>query len=202
MTYQIPQKLEYKEKIMFGLTFKQLAYALVFGLIGLLFIKIIPFLCIGYVFAGISSIIGLCFIFFDLETLIKNYYFYFKFRQISLKKEDILNFLDITEVKDNLIINNKGKKIAILKVNPINFSIKLPEEKDMIMSSFQKFLKSLDFPTQILMNTEGINLNDYLSSLKVRSDTEKFGEILTGYETFLKGTITNNKIMNLSLIHI
>jgi hypothetical protein len=196
MTYQIPQKLEYKEKIMFGLTFKQLAYALVFGLIGLLFIKIIPFLCIGYVFAGISSIIGLCFIFFDLETLIKNYYFYFKFRQISLKKEDILNFLDITEVKDNLIINNKGKKIAILKVNPINFSIKLPEEKDMIMSSFQKFLKSLDFPTQILMNTEGINLNDYLSSLKVRSDTEKFGEILTGYETFLKGTITNNKIMN------
>jgi hypothetical protein len=31
MAYEIPQQLEYKEKIMFGLNFKQLAYLFVFA---------------------------------------------------------------------------------------------------------------------------------------------------------------------------
>jgi hypothetical protein len=35
MAYEIPQKLEYNEKIMFGLTFNQLGYFFLFGAIGL-----------------------------------------------------------------------------------------------------------------------------------------------------------------------
>ncbi|MBS3165532.1 PrgI family protein [Candidatus Woesearchaeota archaeon] len=31
MSYEIPQQLEYKEKIIFGLTFQQLLYALIFS---------------------------------------------------------------------------------------------------------------------------------------------------------------------------
>ena len=31
MTYEIPQQLEYKEKIIFGLTFKQLAFLFIFA---------------------------------------------------------------------------------------------------------------------------------------------------------------------------
>jgi type IV secretory pathway VirB4 component len=72
----------------------------------------------------------------------------------------------------------------------------MTEEKEAIISSFQKFLNSLDFPTQILMNTEGIEINDYLSALESRSNKEKFGNILSGYEDFLKETINNKKIMN------
>jgi hypothetical protein len=40
MAYEIPQQLEYKEKIIFGLTFKQLAYLFLFApLILLVFFK-------------------------------------------------------------------------------------------------------------------------------------------------------------------
>ena len=39
MGYEIPQELEYKEKIMFGLTFPQLAYAFLFAGISLLLFK-------------------------------------------------------------------------------------------------------------------------------------------------------------------
>ncbi len=36
MAYEIPQQLEYQEKIMFGLTFGQLGYLFLFGAIGLI----------------------------------------------------------------------------------------------------------------------------------------------------------------------
>jgi len=31
MSYEIPQQLEYREKVVFGLTFSQLAWAMLFG---------------------------------------------------------------------------------------------------------------------------------------------------------------------------
>ena len=49
MTYQIPQQLQYKEKIMFGLDFKQLAYAFVFGLICVILFKTVGSFYIKYV---------------------------------------------------------------------------------------------------------------------------------------------------------
>ena len=48
MAYEIPQQLEHKEKIIFGLTFTQLGWAMLFGLIALLLI-INGHLYIGFV---------------------------------------------------------------------------------------------------------------------------------------------------------
>ena len=80
--YEIPQQLEYKEKIVFGLTFRQLAYAFGFALFVLMIfrsgfnitVKIflsLPFICLA---------VG--FMFFDLENKLKDYYFFIKFSKI------------------------------------------------------------------------------------------------------------------------
>ncbi len=58
----------------------------------------------------------------------------------------------------------KEKKIAILKVESINYSIKPEEERKAIIYAFQKFLNSLDFPIQIIMNTGVLDLNAYLKA--------------------------------------
>jgi hypothetical protein len=194
MAYQIPQQLAYQEKIMFGLTFKQLLYAFLFGTISLLIFRKISNLTLGIILATIPSVIGLGFIFFDLEEKIKNYYLYCKLRKSENKK--LAELFGIKEIKDNLIITSKNKKIAILKVNTVNFSIKPSNEKEAIISSFQKFLNSLDFPTQILVNTESIKLEDYLSSLKSRVKQKQFGELFDKYKSHLEDTIKTNKIMN------
>jgi hypothetical protein len=195
MTYQIPQQLEYKEKIMFGLTFKQLAYAFLFGIIAIIFLKILPS-GLNFVIAILISCAGAGFMFFDFATHIKNYWYYYKSRKISLNENELNAFMGIKEIEKNVIINAQGKKIAIIKVNPINFSIKLPEEKESIMLAFQKFLNSLDFPTQIIMNTESLDLKDYLSSLKSRIVEKGYMEIFDGYQKYLKAVISSKKIMN------
>lgn len=195
MAYQIPQQLEYKEKIMFGLNFKQLAYAFIFGFIAFVNFKLISSYA-GFVIALFWICLGICFIFFDFESRIKDYWHYLKSRKIELTNKNIHSFFGIKEIKDSLIITSKNKKIAVLKVNPINFSIKTPEEKEMIVIAFQKFLNSLDFPTQIIMNTESLELKDYLKSLKSRLYDDKFEEIFDDYKEFLQETISSKKIMN------
>lgn len=196
MTYQIPQQLEYKEKIMFGLTFKQLAYAFVFGFISFVLFKIIPYWQAGFVVALCFSILGLGFVFFDFDKKIKDYWFFLKFSEFHLNEKELYSFLNIKEIANGCIINSKDKKIAILKVNPINFSIKLPEEKESIVLAFQKFLNSLDFPTQIIMNTESLDLKDYLDSLKSRLKEDKYMTIFNDYKSYLEGIISSKKIMN------
>lgn len=196
MTYQIPQQLEYKEKIMFGLTFKQLAYAFSFGFICIMFFKFIDFDYLKYPLIMLFSTIGVCFIFFDAEVYIKNYWIFLKFRKVSKKDPKLQEFLGIKSIENNLIIDSKGKKIAILKVQPLNFSLKPKPEQESIIFSFQKFLNSLDFSTQILMLTESINLDDYLTILRAKQDKEEFKEIFESYKKHLHETITSDKIMN------
>ncbi|MFH0808695.1 MAG: DUF87 domain-containing protein [archaeon] len=133
--------------------------------------------------------------FFDLLTLIKNWYTWFKLREIKTR-EELNKILGIKEIKNNFIFNSKGKRIAILRVSTVNFSIKPTNEQEAIISSFQRFLNSLDFPTQILMNTESIELDDYLDSLKSRTGQEKFSELYDKYKAHLQETIKTNKIMN------
>lgn len=96
-------------------------------------------------------------------------------------------------------IEKKSKRIAILKVESINYSIKPEDEKKAIIYSFQKFLNSLDFPIQILMNTGTLNLEDYLKVVEEKVKSDKiFSEIYKEYQSFLKKIVWDNNILNRS----
>jgi len=93
----------------------------------------------------------------------------------------------------------KEKKIAVLRVDSINYSIKPEEERKAIIYAFQKFLNSLDFPIQIIMNTGVLNLEEYLeASEKKEIKGEIFKEIYAEYVSFLKATVWDNSILNKS----
>ena len=68
-------------------------------------------------------------------------------------------------LKNNLQPLNK---IAIIKVNPINFTIRDEAEQQSITHGFQKFLNSLDFPVQIVIGTDYLNLDKYTKELELR----------------------------------
>src|SRR3989344_1673495 len=65
------------------------------------------------------------------------------------------------DVMKNLINIDKINEIAILKLNPINFSIMNDQEKEVTIKTFQKFLNSLEFGIQILVSTNDLELNEY-----------------------------------------
>jgi hypothetical protein len=85
----------------------------------------------------------------------------------------------------------------IVRANPINFSIKPEESKQAIAIAFQKFLNSLDFPIQIIMNTEQLNLEEYFKDFKARiKDSKKFKILFEGYKKHLESLTKENEVMN------
>jgi len=91
---------------------------------------------------------------------------------------------------------DKKRKIAVLNVDSINFGIKPQKEQETIMFAFQKFLNSIDFPIQILMTTETLDLDIYLKKLKNKIDNERNQEIFDSYRKHMKDLIEKNSAMN------
>lgn len=90
--------------------------------------------------------------------------------------------------------------ISILKVEPLNFTLKNTEEKSLLITLFQKFLNSLDFPIQILITTDTLNLDTYLAKLEER--TEKLGSeyatLLEDFKKHMQNLIQSQNLINRS----
>jgi len=101
--YEIPQQLAYKEKIVFGLTFPQLAYAfLFFPIIFTLLFKINAPVEARVILAIIPALLASGFMFFDLSTRLKDWYSWFKTRELK-EPEKIKSALGIGKVREGFI---------------------------------------------------------------------------------------------------
>lgn len=197
MSYEIPQALEYKEKIMFGLNFKQLAYLFIFApIILIIFFKTSLHPILKIPFIAMFSGLAIGFIFLELDKHLKNWYYWYKSKRIELPHR-FADFIPIKEIKEGLIFTKDNRKLAILKITPINFAIKPEESKQAIAVAFQKFLNSLDFPIQIIMSTEQLNLKDYFEEFKSRiKEDDNFKILFEGYKKHLESLTKESEVMN------
>jgi len=108
-------------------------------------------------------------------------------------------FLDIEEIRDGTVILKSGGLRAVLMVSSINFDLKSTDEQDAIISYYQSFLNSLDFPIQIVISSRKINLKHYLNDL-VQKSKEQTNELLhlqmEEYIRFVKGLVEMVDIVN------
>lgn len=79
-------------------------------------------------------------------------------------------YVDVEEMRDGVMVLKNGALRAVLLVSSINFDLKSSQEQDAIISQYQAFLNSLDFPVQIVIQSRRFNIDPYLDSLK---DEEK-----------------------------
>ncbi len=192
--YEIPQQLEYKERIAFGLTFRQLAYAFgFFPIIFFIIFKLHVSVYVRFFLALYPTAFAVGFIFFDLEVKLKKWVSWFRLRELKDKLK-IEKFFGIKKIDENLIFTKKNK-LAVLKIESMNFQIKPKKEQETISLSFQKFLNSLDFPFQILMTTENLELKGYLEGLKPKI-SDRYKKIFDDYKKHLHEIVDNNNISN------
>jgi len=190
MAYEIPQQLQHKEKIIFGLTFSQLGWAVLTLFVVLIIFKTNFHFNVQLFLASIPVMIGIAFMFFHLNNGLKYLLHFMRFRTITKFSVLMKKFLEINKIEDSVVYTDK--KIAYIEVTPLNYNIKTYEEKETIMRGFQKFLNGLDFPIQISVNTINLNLDDYMSKLEKRMKCKKQ---FKQFSEFIDKTITENKIM-------
>src|SRR3989338_9986597 len=148
MPYEIPQNLKYKEKILFGLTFKQLVFIALFGGLGAFaFFKTNLMFEIKIAVVIITGLLAVGFAFFNFLEVIQNI---IKFQR-SIKKAHGLDprlsqLVNVKKIENDIVYLNDGNAAVILQVIPINFSILRVEEQNAVIQAYRDFLNSLDFP--------------------------------------------------------
>ncbi len=197
MAYEIPQQLEYKEKIIFNLTFPQLGWLFSFGsVILILFFKTNLDISLKIILTTLLSSLAAGFMFFNLRRYIHDWVGWFRVREIK-ELEKLKAFAGIKEITDNCIVRNDKRRIAVLKVEPINFAIKPRETQEAVTAMFQKFLNSIDFPVQLAIFTESINLGGHFTSLESKtSKNEQFQTIFRNYKGHLESLTATDKVTN------
>lgn len=113
-------------------------------------------------------------------------------------KASTQRFLNIAEIKDDVVILNDGTIRAVLLVSSINFALKGEDEQNAIIQAYVSFLNSLDFPLQILIQSRNLNIDKYLDKLQIL-EKEQTNELLrmqiADYAAFLRELLELGRIM-------
>jgi type IV secretory pathway VirB4 component len=107
-------------------------------------------------------------------------------------------FVPIKEIKDGIILLKDDSLRAVLMASSINLGLKSQEEQEATLLQFQNFLNSLDFPTQIVIQSRRRNIRPYITKLEARlkEQQEPLLKIQTReYIEFIKSFMEINDIM-------
>ncbi|MFA6797182.1 MAG: hypothetical protein WCR40_00500 [Candidatus Paceibacterota bacterium] len=108
------------------------------------------------------------------------------------------DFVPIKEIRDGIVILKDESMRAILMVSSVNFALKSPDEQQAIIFQFQNFLNSLDFSTQISIQSRELDIRPYLATLEERYKNE-LGDLMKiqikEYIQFIKKFVEQTSIM-------
>jgi hypothetical protein len=114
------------------------------------------------------------------------------------KAEATQAFVPIKEVRDGIVILKSGGLRAILIASSVNFALKSTDEQTGIISQFQQFLNSLDFPVQFFIESRELDIRPYVALLEKRyaEQTDDLMKIqIRSYITYIKDFTEQAHIM-------
>ena len=203
MSYDIPPPLQHKEKIVFGLTFQQLAYAApTFLIVSFIIFKTKLSIAVSGSISVIIILTATFFMFFDGKNKVKNWYNYIRNPKVEVMSSKLKEIIDIKKIDDKTVFLSKSK-LSIIEIIPMNFMLKTEDEKQAIIIGFQKFLNSLDFPIQIHIASTKIYLDKHYNytrnkvNQKIKETTNqeqitKYNSLINSYCDFVDDSIKNN----------
>ena len=109
--------------------------------------------------------------------------------------------LMISELRDNVVIMKDGSFRAVVACKSINFDLMSDMEREGVEYSYQNFLNSLQFTTQILVRSQRVDIGPYLSRLteiRRNNDNMLLGVLMDDYINFIQILSQEANIMDKS----
>lgn len=94
----------------------------------------------------------------------------------------------ISEIRDNVVIMKDGSFRAVVACKSINFDLMSDVEREAVEYSYQNFLNSLRFTTQILVRSQRVDIRPYIEKLsEIRRDNDNMllGVLMDDYINFI-----------------
>lgn len=107
-------------------------------------------------------------------------------------------YLDIAEIRDNIVILKDGTMRSVVMVSSINFALKSEEEQNAIVQGYMQFLNALTYPLQIVIQSRKLNIDNYMNQLATqlkKQENELLKNQIVGYRDFVKELIEIGEIM-------
>jgi len=93
-------------------------------------------------------------------------------RQATKNPNSTQSTLQLSEVRDNMVIMIDGSMRAVVACKSINFDLMSDREREGVEYSYQNFLNSLNFPVQILVRSQRVDIGPYLDKLVATRRTQ------------------------------
>lgn len=107
-------------------------------------------------------------------------------------------YLDIAEIRDDVVILKDGSLRGVIMTSSINFALKSPQEQEAVIASYVRFLNTIDFPVQIIIQSRRLDLDNYIEELEGKAKKQK-NELLKAqiseYIEYIKDLIVMGDIM-------
>ena len=107
----------------------------------------------------------------------------------------------ISELRDNVVIMKDGSFRAVVACKSINFDLMSDMEREGVEYSYQNFLNSLKFTTQILIRSQRVDIGPYLEKLQEirrNNDNMLLGVLMDDYINFVDVLSQEANIMDKS----
>ena len=107
----------------------------------------------------------------------------------------------ISELRDNVVIMKDGSFRAVVACKSINFDLMSDMEREGVEISYQNFLNSLKFTTQILIRSQRVDIGPYLEKLmdiRRNNDNMLLGVLMDDYINFIDVLSQEANIMDKS----
>ena len=108
------------------------------------------------------------------------------------------DFVPIKEIRDGIVVLKNDGLRAVILASSVNLSLKSDEEQQATIAGFQTFLNSLDFPTQIVIQSRRMDIRPYLLLLegRMKMQTEPLLKVQTReYIDFIRKYTETHNIM-------
>jgi hypothetical protein len=107
-------------------------------------------------------------------------------------------YLDIAEIRDDMVILKDGTVRSVLLISSINFALKSAEEQDAIIQAYMTFLNGLEYPVQIVIQSRKMNIEGYMTRLseqEKKTTNDLLKAQIVDYKTFVSELVELGQIM-------
>lgn len=91
---------------------------------------------------------------------------------MAVKSKAAQDFVPIKEIRDGVVILKDGTIRMLLMASSVNLALKSGDEQQAVLMQFQSFLNSLEFSTQIFIQSRRLDIRPYLILLEERLKVE------------------------------